>query len=276
MFKTFTSLSSSISPTHFHPSFPSQHHLKLLSKQQTGLASFLLKFSAPPNSSNLPVPTSVKLIIGNQVKSYSPTNLPAEKLTNSITVPATTIDLLVKPYASSPNPSFSRTLCSLEVGESLPFLIKPNRVIHGQEFIPDGRWDNIFLIGGGTGVAPLIQMARKLVRSNGSKAVEFFSINSSTDDHLMRCELDVLVDESGGGFSCHYTSAESAVELFKRAAAKLDTRQSRQVFVCGSDGFVEYWAGGIVRDKQTNKKIQGDVGGVLGECGYAPQEVYKF
>ena len=72
------------------------------------------------------------------------------------------------------------------------------------------------------------------------------------------------------------------VQLVKEALlleeASVDSSRltsKRMVFVCGCDGFVDYWAGGIVRD-ENKKKIQGPLRGLLSDAGLTSDEVYKF
>ena len=52
-----------------------------------------------------------------------------------------------------------------------------------------------------------------------------------------------------------------------------------QVLVCGTDGFVDLWAGAIERvydESGKKKKVQGTVRGILKEVGFTEDMVYKY
>ena len=52
-----------------------------------------------------------------------------------------------------------------------------------------------------------------------------------------------------------------------------------QVLVCGTDGFVDTWAGAIERVYDENgkkKKVQGSVRGILKTVGFTEDMVYKY
>ena len=53
------------------------------------------------------------------------------------------------------------------------------------------------------------------------------------------------------------------------------------VLVCGTDGFVDTWAGPVVRgprlpDGSRGPKVQGELLGVLAEAGFDASEVFKY
>jgi cytochrome-b5 reductase len=83
-------------------------------------------------------------------------------------------------------------LCNLKNGETMSMTIKAPRPIHGSEHIA-GRWKNLGLIGGGTGMAPFIQIMRFLLaRPDDKTVVWILSINRHEQDILMRQEIDHL------------------------------------------------------------------------------------
>jgi len=88
-------------------------------------------------------------------KSYSPISLPS-------TYPDR-FDVLAKPYPPDPEGKFgggfSSSLCSLSLGDSALLTVKPPRMIHGQTEVM-GTFHHVNLIAAGTGVAPLLQIAR--------------------------------------------------------------------------------------------------------------------
>ena len=57
--------------------------------------------------------------------------------------------------------------------------------------------------------------------------------------------------------------------------------KATMIFVCGTDGFRDMWAGSIARapplpDGSKGPKIQGDLLGVLKEAGYEASDVFKY
>ena len=88
--------------------------------------------------------------VGLLKKSYSPISHPATE---------STFDLLVKAYTPVPGGGVGDAICNLQVGESLKGKLKAERLVHGSPLIGK-RWNRIGLIAGGTGIAPLIQLAR--------------------------------------------------------------------------------------------------------------------
>ena len=260
----------------------------LLEKRRTGLGSWVLKFEVPAAAGDLaqlPLPSGVKLVLNGKEKSYSPVTLH--------TADAGTFDLVVKPYAPDveANGGFSAFLCDLTVGQTAPMYVKPPRTFHGSQQTV-GRYDNVGLVCGGTGVAPLLQIARAELEG-GRAHVHLLSINKGSDV-LMQADIDLLSESSGGRLHVTYLdtntsgrgNAALAVEALGLAGLEpeagahgsvpsVPSSKQRMVYVCGTDGFVEHWCGGIVRDAD-NKKMQGPVQGVLAEVGLQESEVYKF
>ena len=130
--------------------------------------------------------------------------------------------------------------------------VKPAREIHGDSRV-GRRWTRLALIGGGTGVAPLIQIARALL-ADPEDATELWlvSVNRREEDALMREELDALVAASAASapsvprlrVSYSTTGRDGRPDApFARAAlpparAAAGGDASTMVLVCGTDGFV--------------------------------------
>ena len=113
----------------------------------------------------------------------------------------------------------------------------------------------------------------------------------------MREEIDALraasqgrlrvtyLDTDAEGFGCHVLAQEALRPVLDAqarpppstatATATATATGGRMVYVCGSDGFVEHWCGGIVRD-ENRKKVQGPLRGVLSQLDLGAHEVYKF
>jgi len=138
----------------------------LLEKWQHSHDSWLLRFGLPSDQKFLGtdpmLPTCISVHhnctlldqdnnqVGLLKKSYSPISHPATE---------STFDLLVKAYTPKPGGGVGDAICNLQVGQSLVGKLKSERLVHGSPVIGK-RWNRIGLIAGGTGVAPLIQLAR--------------------------------------------------------------------------------------------------------------------
>ena len=94
----------------------------------------------------------------------------------------------------------------------------------------------------------------------------------------MREEIDSLVEESGGKFDVTYwdtsTNGRGDVDLAKKIIGERKDR-GRMIYVCGTDGFVDFWAGEKKRDA-FGAKIQGTLSGLLAKADVTEDEVYKF
>lgn len=271
-----STLSSSTLPVSFLP-FSTPSLFKLLSSTPTGHNSCILSFESPlPLPRSLPVPWGVKLHLPGPEgapKSYSPVDFtPSNPTSNS----HTNMTMLVKPYPPSEGGGYGSHLCGdLSVGDSTYFSLKPPRAVHGSTE-PIGKYKEVFLVGGGTGIAPLIQIARAEVKAGKSARITMLSVNRGSDI-LMKDEIEDLVKVSLGKFGVIYldtaTSGRGDVDLAKILIGSSTT--DRMVYVCGTDGFVEHWAGGKGRD-EFNAKTQGPLGGLLKSVGLTESQVYKF
>mmetsp|Transcript_6836 Transcript_6836/g.12693 ORF Transcript_6836/g.12693 Transcript_6836/m.12693 type:complete len:338 (+) Transcript_6836:128-1141(+) len=281
-----------------------------------GNNSKVLRFELPSTLPTLsrPIPSGVSVIYHEQPgaeaikKSYSPVSSPdAEGF----------FDLLVKAYPPRPGGGVGAYLCGLSPGDRVSMNVKAPRTIHGSEDVA-GRWAHLGFVAGGTGVAPFVQIIRTLLADEGDATqLSLLSVNRRPDDVLMKAEIDALAKESGGRFRVTYalsqpTLDDGAVGGFFRGRgdatlaskalpssqrlnptsesvnAGLDeqgdgsSRQSEgtMIMVCGTDGFVDSWAGAITRTKDpvTGKKakVQGPLKGWLHEAGFRENEVYKF
>lgn len=220
-------------------------------------------------------------------KSYSPTSHPSE--TN-------TFDLLVKAYPPRQGGGVGAAICALEKGDLLHGKLKSERMVHGSPQIAK-RWDRIGLIAGGTGVAPLVQIIRIVLDDPTDRTqIQLLSINRYEEDILMRKELDQLAEQHPDRFSVKYSltgkpglpenwdgyTGRGSVEMAKEALPPpSDGKSTTMVFVCGTDGFRDMWAGPTARapplaDGSKGPKIQGKLQGILKEAGYESSDVFKY
>ena len=261
--------------------------------------SWLLRISLPDGRHRLgedaEIPTCIKVVHPNGTtpsgeatlleKSYSPVSHPASE---------GVVELLVKEYAPRPGGGVGAYICGLKTGESMRATLKSPRMMHGSAGVL-GRWEELGLVGGGTGIAPMIQVARiALADPLARTRVHILSIQRHEEDLLMRNEIDQLEKEhpdrlrvsyalssppTGGSWSGHTGRASLAMA---RAALPPPTRDGKtMVLVCGTDGFVDTWAGPVGRgprlaDGSKGPKVQGELLGVLAEAGYDASEVFKY
>jgi cytochrome-b5 reductase len=237
-------------------------------------------------------------------KSYSPISHPNQK---------GTFDLLVKSYPLRDGGGVGAYLCGLTVGDSIQAAVKPKRIMHLDAHVL-GRWQHVGLVAGGTGIAPLYQMAKILLEedesgdkdaNSGSNdnddercQIKLLSIHRTANDILLRKECDELAAKYPHRFQVTYslTGGEDnndydgpcvrdrgSVELVQKVLPDPDSEDGEcMVFVCGKDGFVSHWGGPVARGppppgkQKKGPKVQGPLLGILKEAGYESYQVFKY
>lgn len=136
--------------------------------------------------------------------------------------------------------------------------------------LPSGRTQLLFLAGG-TGVAPALQAADKLLRrADGSHLALLWAVRHRGEaGGVVAEELRVLEQRFPGKFAVAvYADDEGGL---KRGVVERELDRMRmgkdeksEVVVSGPDGFVAYWAGPKLFI--AGKEEQGMVGGVIGEA----------
>mmetsp|Transcript_18699 Transcript_18699/g.28383 ORF Transcript_18699/g.28383 Transcript_18699/m.28383 type:complete len:411 (+) Transcript_18699:85-1317(+) len=109
-------------------------------------------------------------------------------------------------------------------GDHIIAMLKSARMMHGSPTILN-RWDSIGLVAGGTGIAPLLQLAKIVLESeskseseksnNGSDSdttVHLLYINRRKEDILMRREIDDMVEKHEGRFKVTYSLTQEDVD----------------------------------------------------------------
>ncbi|KAF8913182.1 cytochrome-b5 reductase [Gymnopilus junonius] len=182
--------------------------------------------------------------------------------------------LLVKEYDTG---NMSKYIHSLKEGDTLA--IKgpiPKFPYTANEF------DEVALIGGGSGITPLYQLLIHALpdKENKTKFKLLFG-NITEDDILLRKELDELKAKYPNNFDVVYVldrpsagwtgpSGFITADLLKKHVAPADLKGKVKVFVCGPPPQVASIAG-----KKAGMK-QGEIGGILKELGYTEDQVFKF
>ncbi|EJD03498.1 cytochrome-b5 reductase [Fomitiporia mediterranea MF3/22] len=144
------------------------------------------------------------------------------------------------------------------------------------------EFDNVGLIGGGSGVTPLYQVLTHALSdpSNKTKFTLLFS-NVTDKDILLREEFDALAKKFPETLKVVYyldkgdkdwkgETGYISKEGVKKYVAGPEGGEKVKIFVCGPPGQVASLAG-----KKDGMK-QGELGGILKELGYTEDQVFKF
>eukprot|EP00038_Savillea_parva_P007199 m.168556 g.168556 ORF g.168556 m.168556 type:complete len:338 (-) comp12972_c0_seq1:60-1073(-) len=282
-------------PNGVHASLPSDFvELKVAGSRQVSPDSTVLTFRLPEDGpatlEHAGIPSGIKVRKTLQGvlldKSYSP-----------ITTPWTrnTFDLLVKQYPPVKGGGLGHYLFHLKEGDTAEVRFKPERFFWGQPYVPN-RWKHILMVGAGTGIAPLFQMAASILELEGDTTrMSVITCNRSEDHVLMGHELDALAATHPDRIQ-HYPllddppndwpawpnrsgriTADDIVHVLSRVEGGLPS--PRTALVCGPDGFLDAVCG----DKITlpcqgggERLVQGPVRGILSKMGYQKEEVTRL
>ena len=274
----------------------------LIEKWQQSHDSWLLRFGLPEDQkilgNNPLIPTCISVHhdsslldqnnnkVGLLKKSYSPISHPATE---------GTFDLLVKSYPPVPGGGVGNAIVSMEVGQVLVGKLKAERQVHDSPVIGK-RWDRIGLLACGTGIAPLIQLARIILDDPTDETkVHLLSVNRNEEDILMRKDIDQLARDHPDRFFVSYSltgdnirsdweghRGRGSVEMAQSSLPPPSSdNETTMIFVCGTDGFRDLWAGSIARapplpDGSKGPKIQGPLQVLLKQAGYSESDVFKY
>jgi ferredoxin-NADP reductase len=164
--------------------------------------------------------------------------------------------------ASPPGETLALTVERLDDGEVSPYLVDEAREGDGFEVRgPIGGyfvWEpddpaRVLLVGGGSGVVPLMAMARSRARVGGTAPMRLLYSSRSLQDVIYRDELEAL---SGDGFDVVHTLTREQPAGWTGYSRRIDPEliaevawpvaDEPKVFVCGSTRFVDAAADGLV------------------------------
>jgi ferredoxin-NADP reductase len=166
--------------------------------------------------------------------------------------------------ASAPGDGLALTVERLEDGEVSPYLV--DEAQEGDRLEVRGPiggyfvWDDddpapVLLVAGGSGVVPLMAMARHRARSGGSTPMRLLYSSRTLDDVIYREELDQLAAR-GDGFDVVHTLTREQPPGWSGYGRRIDREllsevafpaaKELKVFVCGSTRFVDAAADGLV------------------------------
>jgi ferredoxin-NADP reductase len=164
--------------------------------------------------------------------------------------------------ASAPGEPLALTVERLDDGEVSPYLVDEAREGDGFEVRgPIGGyfvWEPndpapVLLVGGGSGVVPLMAMARSRARVGGTAPMRLLYSSRSIEDVIYRDELEEL---PGDDFDVVYTLTREQPAGWTGYSRRIDPEllaevawpvaDEPKVFVCGSTRFVDAAADGLV------------------------------
>jgi ferredoxin-NADP reductase len=164
--------------------------------------------------------------------------------------------------ASAPGETLALTVERLDDGEVSPYLVDEAREGDGFEVRgPIGGyfvWEpddpaRVLLVGGGSGVVPLMAMARSRARVGATAPMRLLYSSRSLEDVIYRDELEEL---PGDGFDVVHTLTREQPAGWTGYSRRIDpellaevawpAEDEPKVFVCGSTRFVDAAADGLV------------------------------
>jgi ferredoxin-NADP reductase len=137
-----------------------------------------------------------------------------------------------------------------------------------------GDGDPLLLVGGGSGVAPLMAIVRARTRAGDRTPVRLLYSARTVDELLYRAELDALA-ELGNGFELVYTLTRGAPEGWTGEQGRIDREMLAargfppedrpRAFVCGPTPFVEAGADALVALGHDSERIKTERFGPTGD-----------
>ncbi|KAJ7724215.1 cytochrome-b5 reductase [Mycena metata] len=233
-------------------------------------------FTLPPQtSSKLPVASCVLVTAAESEALKDPKGNPVVRPYTPVSSADNTGELVfvIKKYDTG---VMSKYIHSLKPGDSLaikgPIAKFPYK---------ENEFDEVTLIGGGSGITPLYQVVNHALSSplNTTKFKLLYS-NVTEEDILLRGEIDALAKKHPQTFEVVYLldkpkpdwtgpSGFINADVVKKYVAP-PTKERTMVMICGPPGQVNSLAGPKVGFEQ------GELGGVFKELGYTGDKVFKF
>ncbi|EPY39725.1 cytochrome-b5 reductase [Angomonas deanei] len=186
-------------------------------------------------------------------------------------------EVLVKKYQGS---KMGTHLFSLKKGDNIeakgPWVKTP---------IKSNQYKAIGMIAGGTGVAPMYQVARNVLRApKNTTEITLISANRKKEDVLLGNELNDLMEQYPR-FSPYYVLSKAPSdwmggvghvnkEMIKSLMPPPNRAADSIILVCGPPPFMETICG--EKDFKSSPPSQGELRGYLKELGYLPKMVFKF
>ncbi|KAJ3249238.1 NADH-cytochrome b5 reductase [Chytriomyces hyalinus] len=190
-------------------------------------------------------------------------------------------DLLVKRYD---NGSVSSMIHALKPGED--FILARGPILSFP--YTENMASEVVMIAGGTGITPMYQLIKQILRSPTDNTKINLVYGSRTEsDILLGHELELLSTKfpdqlrvnhviqaptgalAGFRFEVKHTGLIN--ENVLKACGMPKPEEEPLVLVCGPDGMIDALAG-----EKPSEQNQGTLKGVLARMGFSPQQVFKF
>ena len=257
----------------------------------------ILRFQLPEKIADLhsvgaPAGIKVRRRIDGVVldKSMSPISHPAS---------AGYADLLVRSYGHPPSSQgLGAFLCGMAPGDTVEVKVKPRKLFGGVPWAT-GTWSAVGLVGCGTGVAPLFQLARAILPSDPSVTIKMISAHRGSEDILLGDEIAALETEYPLQFQNTFVLSSQCGRISENDVAEdapfispsfsggrgssgeeEEEEDACHVVVCGTDGFLDTVCGPLVRvtveGKAKKRKTQGPLKGLLRSAGFDASQVTKL
>ena len=235
----------------------------------------LLRFALPPAHPPLPVASCllVRAPVGAAkedgtrafvMRPYTPVSEPdAEHL-----------DLALKYYAGGTLTSF---LSTLKEGDTLEFKGPIPKLAVGEV----EKRSAVGMVAGGTGVTPMLQLAKELLRRGYTAPVSLVYANVSPSDIMLKDDLDALAAKHPNFSVFYVVDKVAAGQKWGGGVGYVTPEMLRAhlpppgkdalVCVCGPPGMMK-----VVSGAKVSPKDQGPLTGMLSALAYTAAEVFKF
>lgn len=183
------------------------------------------------------------------------------------------LEFAIKRY---PTGKFGNHLFSLKENDTVSF----KGPIVKWEWTPN-QFENVTLIGGGSGITPLYQLLHEITKNPEEKTkINLVYGNKTPGDILLKKDIDSIAEKYSDRVKVHYfvDKAEGdwkgetgfiTKDWLNKNVPHPDA--SHQVFVCGPPPLYEAISGNKVSPSD-----QGELTGALKELGFTKQNVFKF
>jgi cytochrome-b5 reductase len=185
------------------------------------------------------------------------------------------VTFMVKKY---PNGKGSGKMHSMVPGESLSFRALAEFPYKANQFT------HMSLIAGGSGITPIYQLIRTVLRNPADKTkLTLIYANNTEEDILLKSEFDDLEKKYPDRFTAVYAVSNPSgdgnfhkgyvnKQILERVMADAKGGDKIKVLVSGPPPMTNAIAG----SKGGFGWTQGSVGGILKELGYSNSQVFKF
>jgi cytochrome-b5 reductase len=184
-------------------------------------------------------------------------------------------EFMIKNYKGS---KMGNHLNNMKVGDTIevkgPFVKFPWK---------PGQYKSYGLIAAGTGITPMFQFLREMLKDKSQPEVNLIFANRRKEDVLLGTEINTLMEQYRH-FSPYYVLSDPPAswmggighvskEMIK-AFMPPPSRKDAMLLVCGPPKFMETICGD--KNFSTQPPSQGELKGLLKELGYAPSQIFKF